>query len=170
MAVEIHGLKELQARMRKIPAELQKGAQSPVRFGLLKAGNVLRDQAKQLAPVRTGQLRNSIKNLKRPKRLSRGNMNPARYIVAKGQEHVAQFVEFGTGAFFAGSADRVRPKKKKILFNRAENEIYGASAQGQAPQPFLRPALERGHRPAVEAFRKGMASKLNTLERKFGNR
>lgn len=187
MAVEIDGLEELKRRLREIPREMQAGANSPVNFGLLKAGNVVRDAAKDLVAVKSGKTRDSIKNLKKTKAQIKasGNDNPGRRIVPKGREHVAYWLEYGTGAFFSGSFLKsqrkgairigkdtytsaiapITPSRKQVLFNKESNEVF-ASAQGQPPQPFMRPALERSWRKAVDAFAQGFESKLKRLEKK----
>lgn len=181
MAIEIHGLAELQRRLKALPKEMQEGNNSPVWLGLRWAGNVIRDKAKALAPVDTGALRDSIRTRKRPKKINkiRNNDNPAMQVVPYKKQHIAYWNEFGTGKYFRGTRvfpprggdpTKVKPRTKKILFDRGGNEIYGAFSEGLAPKPFFRPALERGWKEAVNAFAKGFESKLKTLERRYAKR
>lgn len=197
--IKIEGMEELSVTLKAIPEEMRRGSDSPIWKALRDAGNVIRDEAKNLAPVKTGRLRDSIKVRRRPKRINkkRGNDDPAVQVVPVKHQHIATWVEFGTGAFFTGGTGGlkmaaggsvlgsqigrgkgrfslqntpIKPRRKKILFSREDNEIYGAGAMGQAPQPFMRPALERAWRDAIEAFRVGFGKKLKTLERRLAKR
>lgn len=153
------GLPELRAKLRAIPKELQSGANSPVRFGLLKSSNVIRDRAKQLVSVKSGVTQASIKSRVTPKRRQRaGHVSREIYT----SHYVARFVEFGTGVYHSGQ--KIKPKKARILMNRGTREIFGTTVKGQPPKPFMRPAVYQSQDEAVRAFQDGFRAKIRRLE------
>lgn len=95
-----------------------------------EVANDIATRAKQLCPVRHGQLRNSIGS----RRVGEGHYEvfcTARY---------GPYVEFGTGLFGPRRA-RIFPHRARMLrFNIGGKWVYARSVAGARPQPFMRPA------------------------------
>lgn len=163
----IRGLPELKAELKRIAKEIHKKSDSPVQFGITKAANVIRDRARQLVPKRTGKTRDAIRVRLAPKRHRKAG-SVIKQVYIKGREHIGYWIEYGTGEFHTGR--RIKPKKSKVLFDPSTLTIFGASAAGQRPRPFMRPALNTASRRAVDAFAAGFRSKVKTLERRRARR
>lgn len=114
----IEGLDELLATL----SGLGGNAKESCRKGLERGAKKIQKNAKYLAPVNTGQLRNSIKTK------SQTTQEGAEAQVFTNVEH-APFVEFGTGQRGAESS-----------IDRPEGISYKADWEGQPAQPFLTPA------------------------------
>lgn len=125
MGIEVSGLSRIMDRLRG----MSDNADAILSQALVQGAKMVQASAKQLCPVDTGQLRNSITAEKIP--------NGAR--VGSNLEY-ASHIEYGTGpvAKEAGGFKQYRqtgwsfkdPKTGKFIYTR-----------GQAPQPFLYPAL-----------------------------
>lgn len=115
---DIEGLDELLATLSGLGGNIKESAKK----GLGRGAKKIQKNAKMLAPVKTGQLRNSIK--------TKSEITPdgAEAKVYTNVEH-APYVEFGTGQ---------RGTESNI--DRPEGISYKADWKGQAAQPFLTPA------------------------------
>ncbi|WP_130470643.1 HK97-gp10 family putative phage morphogenesis protein [Candidatus Magnetaquicoccus inordinatus] len=135
--IKANGLKEVSDALKQLPAKIQ---QNSLRSAVYAAAAVIRNEAKQKAPVVTGTLKRAV-SITRNKKRSTGPMQAMKVIVRKGKKlrkvgktgknlsadaWYAHFVEFGT--------KRMQPK------------------------PFLRPAYEAKKESAVEAFRNSLAN------------
>ena len=114
----IEGLDELLATL----SELCGNAKESCRKGLERGAKKIQRNAKYLAPVDTGQLRNSIKTK------SQTTQEGAEAQVFTNVEH-APYVEFGTGQRGAESS-----------IDRPNGISYKADWKGQPAQPYLTPA------------------------------
>lgn len=139
----IKGGKELDEFLKSLPAKVEKN----IMRSALRAGvNVLKDAAKQNVPVKSGDLRRSIK-------VSTGSRGGI--VTAKVQTNMwyAHFVEFGT------AAHTIKAKGKGMLafggiFARAINH------PGAKAKPFMRPALDSRTDAAIEAVTNRVRERL----------
>ncbi len=139
MVSELHvsGLFELDKLLKELPAKVERN----ILRGAMRAGaKVFADRARELVPVRSGQLRDSIKVSTRSKR---GRVSAT--VRAGGKKaFYAHMVEFGTARHF------IKPRKRKSLFFAGlAREVV--DHPGSAPKPFMRPALDGGQVEAVNA-------------------
>ena len=139
MANELHvsGLSELDKLLKELPAKIE----GNIMRGAMRAGaKVFADRAKQMVPVKSGQLRDSIKVSTRSKR---GRVSAT--VRAGGKKaFYAHMVEFGTARHF------IKPRKRKSLFFAGiAREVV--DHPGASPKPFMRPALDGGQVEAVNA-------------------
>ena len=95
--------------------------------GLLKAGEKTRSRAVLLCPVKTGELRNSIKVQK---------VAPLTVSVGTNKEY-APYAEYGTGT----AGDPEVPHTSKESWRWQDEQGNWHTSHGQPPQPFLRPAV-----------------------------
>ena len=139
MANELHvsGLVELDKLLKELPAKVERN----ILRGAMRAGaKVFADRAKELVPVKSGQLRDSIKVSTRSKR---GRVSAT--VSAGGKKaFYAHMVEFGTARHF------IKPRTRKSLFFAGlAREVV--DHPGSTPKPFMRPALDGGQVEAVNA-------------------
>lgn len=114
----VKGLDELLATLSGLGGDIKESS----RKGLERGAKKIQKNAKYLAPIKTGQLRNSIKTK------SETTQDGAEAQVYTNAEH-APYVEFGTGQ--RGSESNI---------DRPEGVSYKADWKGQSAQPFLTPA------------------------------
>jgi len=114
----VKGLDELLATLSGLGGNIKESS----RKGLERGAKKIQKNAKLLAPVDTGQLRNSIKTK------SEVTQDGAKAQVYTNVEH-APYVEFGTGQRGAESN-----------IDRPEGISYRADWKGQAAQPYMTPA------------------------------
>ena len=95
--------------------------------GLLKAGEKTRSRAVLLCPVKTGELRNSIKVQKTA---------PLTVSVGTNKEY-APYVEYGTGT--AGDPAVEHTSKESWRWQDEQGNWH--TSHGSPAQPFLRPAV-----------------------------
>ena len=139
MVSELHvsGLFELDKLLKELPAKVERN----ILRGAMRAGaKVFADRAKELVPVKSGQLRDSIKVSTRSKR---GRVSAT--VSAGGKKaFYAHMVEFGTARHF------IKPRTRKSLFFAGlAREVV--DHPGSTPKPFMRPALDGGQVEAVNA-------------------
>ena len=139
MANELHvsGLSELDKLLKELPAKIE----GNIMRGAMRAGaKVFANRAKQMVPVKSGQLRDSIKVSTRSKR---GRVSATVRAGSK-KAFYAHMVEFGTARHF------IKPRKRKSLFFAGiAREVV--DHPGASPKPFMRPALDGGQVEAVNA-------------------
>lgn len=151
--IEIKGASELQRILKELPEKLER----VVMRGALRAGAVeIQREAKALAPVDSGKLRDSI-------RIS-GGVKRGAYVysqvkvggVKKGDAFYAHMVEFGT------KPHEIKPKSAPSLFLAG---ILRASVKhpGARARPFMRPAFDNKAEDATKAFGKYIAERLAKL-------
>ena len=114
----IEGLDELLEKLSNLGGDVKKSTKK----GLHRGAKKIQMQAKLLAPVDTGQLRNSIKTS------ARETEDGAEAKVYTNVEH-APYVEFGTGQRGASSH-----------IERPEGVSYNYRHLGQRAQPYMSPA------------------------------
>ena len=139
MVSELHvsGLSELDKLLKELPAKIE----GNIMRGAMRAGaKVMEARAKELVPVKSGQLRDSIKVSTKSRR---GRVSAT--VRAGGKKaFYAHMVEFGTARHF------IKPRKRKSLFFAGmAREVV--DHPGTSTKPFMRPALDNSQREAVDA-------------------
>lgn len=127
ITIKVKGLDNLINKLGKLDNKLDKS------LILEKVANKVKENAKELCPVDTGKLKNSID--------LRMNDNSAEIYT---NVHYAPYVEFGTGMRGSGSY----PYENEI----DTNLNYGI-INGQTAQPFLYPALKLSEAEILEEFK-----------------
>lgn len=113
--------------------EVQEAKDAAVAKALEEIGATMERYAKQLAPVDTGRLRNSIGH----------DVNGSTVYVGTNIEY-GPYLEFGTGQFAEGGG---RPTPWRYQDDKGEWH----TTSGNKPQPFLRPAVDN-HLPEYKAI------------------
>jgi len=114
---------------------------------LLRGGEIVRAEAQANCPKDTGRLANSI-----VVQSEGGNS-----VVIGPTAEYGIYVEFGTGS----KGDPSKPhtsKKGWVYFNESTGGFVYTT--GQAPQPFLVPALYDQKEAVIEAIRQGLLAEL----------
>lgn len=138
---EVKGLREIEQALKRLPIELERKV---LRRAVLAGAGVIRDEARRLAPVRTGALRQNIvaRYHKRKNGLVRYDVG-----IRKGRKgmdaYYASMVEFGT------SPHIIRAKKKKAL---GVDGRFGSVVRhpGASARPFMRPAFDSKYNEAID--------------------
>lgn len=116
----VEGLDELLANLSGLGGNIKRSCKKGIERGAKK----IQKNAKYLAPVKTGHLRNSIKTK------SETTKDGVKAQVFTNLEY-APYIEFGTGE-----------RGRKANIDRPEGVMYNINkvTQGQTPQPYLTPA------------------------------
>ena len=123
------------------------GGEELVSKGLTKTANAVQGQAKLLAPVDTGDLRDSIKV---------SDIKDKRVEVFTNSDH-AIFNEYGTGT--KGDPEVPHTTKEKWVYKGTDGKFH--TSHGMAPRPFMRPAAEFGRQNIGEIFEEVYEKELN---------
>lgn len=123
--MSVEGINELIAKMKT----LRSNSGAVIERGLLRAGNRVRNRAVMLCPVKTGELRNSIRVEKTA---------PLTVTVGTNKEY-AFMVEYGTGS--EGDPAVAHTSKEKWSWQDESGKWH--TSYGTRAQPFLRPAVDR---------------------------
>lgn len=154
---EIKGLAELHKTLQELPATIERNV---LRGGLRAAGNVVRDEAKRLAPPdQTGDLRKSIRVSMRVR--SKAGWVNANVKAGDKKAWYARLVELGTARHW------IRPKSKKSLFF-AGLAREAVDHPGAKPKPFMRPAFDTKAQAAIEAMAEYIRQRLPKELKKAG--
>lgn len=122
--------------LQALPREVAGKNGGPVRVALAKGAKRIRDRARQMAPVRTGALRNNIIMIRdRSPQRSGGN---ERYLVG---------VRGGAKAKYADTKRNRRQGRVGAEYNKSSETYYWRFIEfgtvKMSPKPFLRPAFEQ---------------------------
>lgn len=151
--VRVDGLAALEKALNELPEKIERNiVRSALRAGL----KGIRAEAQARVPVRSGELRNSI-------RVTARNIKgkPVAAVVAGNKKAwYGHFIEFGTGSFYQGVGGNsvggpyvIKAKNKKSLFLQGGGHpIKSVTHPGSRAQPFMRPAFDAGYRAAIDAF------------------
>lgn len=152
LEVNINGLKELDASLKLLPEKMQRNV---LRAALRAGSKEIADEAKRLAPVKSGRLRDSIRVTSRIK-----YGQPTAKVVAGGRSKdkkksawYAHFIEFGTAAHI------VRAKTAKALAF-GNTRVFEVQHPGGQKKPFLRPAADTKARAALGRFAEYVRGRL----------
>lgn len=141
--IQIEGLGELQEKLNR----LTRGATSGLTKGLLKGGEIVRAEAAANCPVDSGQLRQSIVV----------EQQGGTSVTVGSTAEYSVFVEFGTGSKGDPSVGHTT-KSGWVYFNEKTGQFVYTN--GQAPQPFLVPALFSQKDAVVEAVKQGLMEEI----------
>ncbi len=144
--VTVTGLDQLYRNLQEIPVNIEKN----IMVGSLRAGlNVYKKRAQENCPVKTGDLKKSIRVSIRRKKYT-GRLNG--YLRAGDKKAwYSHIIEFGSGSFYAGTGTKslrapyvIKPKERGgglfFLGITREQVIH----PGIHPKPFMRQALDAG--------------------------
>lgn len=143
MAEAIRGLDQLQKRMADLRLEAKQGTKV-LRAAFRQGANVIRDRARQLAPVGTGLLRKKIATFS-----ARGAPGTIRFQIRAAAVKVSP--KYPGGFPYAGAVEHghgaPNARSKKFGQSRLHAEEFGT---GQTPpHPFMRPAAEESQDEAL---------------------
>jgi HK97 gp10 family phage protein len=142
-AVILNGMKELEGKLNNLSTALKVDVSDEINASALKIEN----QAKRLAPVNFGQLRNSIA-LTKDSELT--------YTVAANASYAA-YVEFGTGQNYKNYEPKLPNEWRNIAAD------FWKSGKGKTrPQPYLFPAVK----VVLKDFKKRFKDRLKALLKK----
>ena len=134
---KIEGLEALYKQMQELPLKVEKN----IMRGALQAGQeVFLERARELVPVKSEDLRNSL----RIETSENAGEIAATLIAGDEKAYYAHIVEGGAARHF------IKPKNKKAL-SFAGVAVEGVDHPGAKKQPFMRPAFDAGNREAIEA-------------------
>ena len=138
---------ELQAFLNQLPANLERNV---MRSGLRQGANVIRKDAQERVPVKSGELRKSIKVRTRSRR---GQVTAT----VETRDFKAHWIEFGT------DPHEITPKKPDGALAFGDTVVKAIQHPGTHAQPFMRPAADSKADAAVVAvgdqIRKRLATK-----------
>lgn len=134
----IEGIDGLLAKLDTLGA----ASGSALNKALLRGGEIVRAQAAADCPVDTGRLRSSIV-------VEAGDG----YVTIGPTAHYGIYVEFGTGAKGDPSVSHTT-KKGWVYYNKKTGGFVYTT--GQAPQPFLVPALFSQKDAVIETIKDGL--------------
>lgn len=164
--VNIKGLKELDDLLKTLPANIQNNVtRGAIRSGLNEIGGIAKNILAADGHVVTGNLRKSIRvSFKRKSEefgWMRGNLK-----AGDKKAWYSHIIEFGSGSFYAGTGSgsvkapyEIKARTRKSLFfggKMRESVIH----PGVKPSPFMRPAMDSGHKRAIERFAEYVAKRL----------
>lgn len=158
--VQVVGLNELLTKLKTLPAELASKRGGPVRAALFQAAKVVRDEARQDAPRRTGSLAANI--------VAKRNPHP--------EAHRAN-EEYGimVSSIKRKYADTARNRRKGRVgksYRVAGPAYYWRflefGTRKMTARPFLRPAFDRTKSHALDVFTRALASGIDKLVAKLG--
>lgn len=140
------GGRELQEALNKLPAQIERNI---VRSGIRQGANVIRDAARENVPVDSGDLKKSIRVSTR----SRRGQVRATVTAGGGDAFYAHMVEFGT------KPHDIKARKGGVL---SFGGIFAKSIKhpGQAPQPFMRKAIDENTDKAIRAVGEQIRKRL----------
>jgi HK97 gp10 family phage protein len=159
--VTVEGLKELEAALKTLEAELQvKG----IRAGLRAGGVVFRDAMKALVSRSSGTRALDLAQGKQRRHLAddlrvrtsfSGGVPTARIGPGSKTRHIANWLEFGT----APHVIKAR-RAKELFFPGSGHPITEVHHPGTAPHPFIRPAFDTQSGNALGAFKTVVARQI----------
>lgn len=161
--MKINGGRELNALLQQLPVEVETKI---LRNALARAANVVRDEARERAPIETGDLRDAIKS----SRNTKGGQVIAKVKLLGEHSFLGYFFEFGVAPHLIKVAEDAKPTKQKRdgrvvpLSMGTINKMVGRGSlviggnfvgpmvmhPGISPQPFMRPAMDAKAAAAIE--------------------
>ena len=154
--IKVHGLKELDAQLRKLESEV---AAKQLRGALMTASKPMMDQMKADAPVRKPQ--NVPEGEPAERKTSLKNTIGRRGGYYRGDKTAKKFTETFAGND-AVAVVQVGAVKKGAW--KAHFQEFGTDHHG--PQPFIRPAAYSMWGDVVERFKKSLTRRLKRLQKK----
>lgn len=166
MVVSVSGFAELEQALANLPKAT---ARNVLKRTLNKAAEPIADEARRLAPVKTGNLRNSIAVSSRIKNKTGNAEYSAAMRAGLGKAAAASALRQarreakGTGSF---AEVYVGPARGKGVIGYAHIVEFGSN--DTAPQPYMRPAWDSKQREALSIIRGELASQIMLAARRVG--
>jgi HK97 gp10 family phage protein len=155
---EVKGLAELEKFLDALPEKVQvKIARNAMSAG----ARVIRDEAKRLAPVKTGALRSSVRVSTRQQ--INGQITATIRAGGKtktGDAFYAHFVEYGTEPH----AIKPRPKGLFKVLKIGGVFVRSVNHPGAKARPFMRPAFDASALKSVDAFAAQLSKRISNLK------
>jgi HK97 gp10 family phage protein len=158
--INISGGKQLAEFLNQLPLKIEKNI---MRSALRAGASVIAKEAKLNAPVKTGNLKKSIRTGSNTKKgyveayIAAGGKKSKSNKLKKGAFY-AQFIEYGTATHF------IKPKnKKKLSFIAKDGNLVNTLSvnhPGTQAKPFMRPALDSKGTQAVSAVTAKIRARL----------
>ena len=153
MERSVTGLLDLHKQLQSLPVKIEANV---MRGGLKAAQTTVKNVAKNLVPVKKGDLKKSIRVSSNRKALKRG---VARVDVIAGNATAwyAHLIENGTGSQYTGSGRSVRAPYTIKARKGGALSFGGVGREevvhpGIKPQPFMQPAVKQLEGPAIDVF------------------
>jgi len=169
----VEGLAELDRFLSAFPKNMQTNA---YRGALRAAANVIRDEARLLAPKKTGKMAKAIKTGS-PRKNQDGTFSVSVRLDGE-HSYLGLFQEYGVAAHLIARTGKGEGRVAVRKAAAGEGTIQGGvmkigadfvsgilSHPGHAAQPFMRPALDAKSNEAVQVFAKYIR---NYMEGKTG--
>lgn len=166
MIVSVTGMAELEQALANLPKAT---ARNVLKRTLNKAAEPIADEARRLAPAKTGNLRNSIAVSSRIKNKTGNAEYSAAMRAGLGKAAAASALRQarreakGTGSF---AEVYVGPARGKGVIGYAHIVEFGSN--DTAPQPYMRPAWDSKQREALSIIRGELASQIMLAARRVG--
>lgn len=166
-SVSISGFRELEKALGQLPKATGRNV---LRRTLIKAGEPIAEEARRLAPVESGDLRDSIQVSTRVKN-------------KVGRAEFAAAMRAGLGKQAAVSALRAARREAKGEASFAEAFVGPARGKGviryahlvefggarnKPPKPFMRPAWDARQRQALDIIRRELGNEIMSAARRLG--
>lgn len=152
--IRIDGLADLHKLLQELPAKVESNV---LRGGLRAGAKIIEAEAKRLVPVKSGDLRDSVRVSMR----SRRGKVTAEIKAGNKKAYYAHMVEGGTARHL------IRPKNRKSLFFAALAREQ-VTHPGARRKPFMRPAFDSKSRAAIEKMAEYIRQRLPKEFRKAG--
>jgi len=149
--IALEGMKELNIKFERIVKTLKK---KDADKKMLRAAEVIRDDAKNRAPARTGKLKQAIvaslvNPVKKYRKYGGAHGEPEAYA---GIDYAiaphAHLVEYGVF--------KPRSAKGKVLFDGRTGQFFGKEVANMPAKPFFRPAIDSNKDLVVQVIAKGL--------------
>lgn len=165
--IKVKGLAEMQKVLAEMPLKLEK---SVVRGALRQAANVVRDAARALVPVRSGKLRKNIEIVEQNPKSGQLGVNVTAGHLKVGKKG-GKKPDNKDVAFYASWVEKgTKPHDIKVVQAKGLSIGRGGSGRswtstqvhhpGAKAKPFMTPAVDVSHQPAVLAFGKYVKKRL----------
>jgi len=162
--LNVTGLRELYENLQALPVKVERNI---LRGAIRASAQVVRERARELAPIKTGALKKSIRVSTRAK----GGQAMATIRAGNKVAYYAHMLEYGTASFYTGSGKTVgapyaiRPTAQGVASALKINGQFTSEVlhPGVAPKPFMRPALDQGSPKAIVAFADYVRARLEAL-------
>lgn len=152
-SLQAHGLKELQAQLMGLGAQL---AGKTLAIAARKAFKPVLETARALVPVDSGELRDSLKvAVVKPKG---GNDLVVSVGILIGKGRGSRQARLAAAAFGEGQSKRLPAARRWHFIELGTSDF--------APHPFLRPALDRNANAVVAALKVELAKEIARAVRK----
>lgn len=164
--VNVKGLKELDEVLKTLPAQIQQNVmRGAIRAGLNEIKSIAQDNLTANDNVMTGALRKSIK-VTFSRTSTRYGWMRGHLKAGDKKAWYSHIIEFGSGSYYTGTGPKskrkpyeIRPRNHKSLFFAGlMREVI--VHPGVKPTPFMRPAMDAGHKRAIERFAEYFSKRL----------